>query len=116
MSNTTGTASIEPRLTRAYVSLFLALASLSGTRMVSVARFGNYEVRLVELSRASSADVSPLWVELYAHDIQQCIDSCSCNEIEDAVDAAEHLISLAAQLNAGSRHSRMKIGRTVTLN
>jgi hypothetical protein len=72
----------------------------NGERAVSLARFGDYDVRLVELSQTSCAP--PLWMELYAHDTGSTIDSCSCHEFEEAAAAAEHLISQAKCLNESS--------------
>jgi hypothetical protein len=93
----------ELRVTRAYIRLFLVPEGKDGTRTVSLARIGNYEVRFVELSQTSAAHEPPLWMELYAHDEQLVIDSCSFHELEEAVAAADHLVSQAKSLNEISR-------------
>ena len=73
-----------------------------GSRVVSLARFGAYEVRLIELAQKGSGDLPPLWLELYSHHVQWGIDSCSAISFEEAVIAAEALISQARRLNKRS--------------
>jgi hypothetical protein len=79
----------------------LAFASqrVDGTKTVSLARFGNYEVLLVELAQGSITDDPELWIELYDHKVQHGLDSCGCTDIEEATIAARELISRARQLN-----------------
>jgi hypothetical protein len=48
----------ERRLIQAYLKLFLAVQSEDGVKTVSLARFGSYEVRVIELSRDASAEDS----------------------------------------------------------
>ncbi len=93
----------ELRVTRAYIRLFLVPEGKDGARTVSLARIGNYEVRFVELSQTGFSDEPPLWMELYAHDVQLVVDSCSFHELEEAVIAADHLIAQAKSLNEQSR-------------
>jgi hypothetical protein len=93
----------ELRVMRAYIRLFLVPEGKDGARTVSLARIGNYEVRFVELSRTSSPDKPPLWMELYAHDEKLVVDSCSFHELEEAVVAAEHLILQASCLTELTR-------------
>jgi hypothetical protein len=79
----------------------LAFASQrgDGAKAVSLARFGDYEVLLVELAQGSITDDPQLWIELYDHKLQHGLDSCGCTDIEDATTAARELISRARQLN-----------------
>ena len=86
---------VEQRLMRAYTYLFLVPADSTGTKRVSLARFGQYEVRLVELT----ADEAGTWLELFARNTQTAIDSCCFRDLEEAADAAGHLISSARQLH-----------------
>jgi hypothetical protein len=53
------------RLTRGYVYLCHAGADGNGAKTVSLARFGDYDVRLVEFVRARPTDPTPMWLELY---------------------------------------------------
>ena len=87
------------RVTLAYVRLFLLPAGKDGSRKVSLKRIGIYEVRLVEMLQVSSVNPPPLWMELYAHDVRMVVDSCRCHDLEEAVAAAELLISQARGLN-----------------
>jgi hypothetical protein len=94
-----GSSFSELRVIRAYIRLFLVPESKDGARTVSLARMGNYEVRFVELSQTNPADRPPLWMELYSYDEKLVVDSCSFHELEEAVVAAENLISQASYLN-----------------
>jgi hypothetical protein len=94
---------IELLLTRGYVHLCYAGADGNGVKTVSLARFGDYEVRLVEFVRARPADPTPMWLELYNHQTQFGIDSCCCYDLEEAVHATEDLISRARELDEESR-------------
>ena len=87
---------VEQRVVRAYTYLFLVPADNTGTKHVSLARFGQYEVRLLELE---VADDRTTWLELFARNTQTAIDSCCFRDLEEATDAAGHLISSARQLH-----------------
>jgi hypothetical protein len=87
------------RVTQAYVRLFSVPESQDGARTISLARFGNYEVRLVELVQSDGACDPPLWVELYDRNIAGSIDSCSASDLEETVCAAEQLLLQAKQLS-----------------
>jgi hypothetical protein len=93
----------ELRLTRGYVELGVVPADHKGSKTVSLARFGEYEVRLVEVVPANRADATPMWLELYSHETKFGIDSCRCYDLEAAVQATEELISRARQLDAEAR-------------
>jgi hypothetical protein len=92
----------EARLIRAYLALFLAPWN-DGARSVRLARFGAYEVRLVELARGLSGEGFPLWLELYAHDIGGSLDSCGCEACDDAVTAADEFVARAKALHQSGR-------------
>jgi hypothetical protein len=76
-----------------------AAADRIGVKPISLARFGNYEVRLVEFVRTCPTDAAPMWLELYSHEAQSVIDSCCRYSIDETVQAAEHLISIARELD-----------------
>jgi hypothetical protein len=92
--------SLALRVTQAYVSLSSVPESDAGIRIVSLARCGDLEVRLIELSRGAHEGELPLWVDLYDHALGVTIDSCRCGDVDEAVSAAEHLLS-QAQLGGG---------------
>ena len=95
------------RVTQAYVRLFFVPESEDGARTISLARLGNYEVRLVELVQSDGACDPPLWVELYDRNIPGSIDSCSASDLEEMVCAAEQLLSEAKQLREGAEQGDM---------
>jgi hypothetical protein len=88
---------IELRIARAYMRLAFASQRGDGVKTVSLVRFGNYEVLLVEVEKGNSAN--QMWIELYDHKVRHGIDSCSCTDIEKATIAARELSSRARQLN-----------------
>jgi hypothetical protein len=64
--------------------------------MVSLVQIGNYEIRMLEASKASKADTAdgPLFlIELFDHDAQSSVDSCVCDDIEEGVAVFEDFIS-----------------------
>jgi hypothetical protein len=89
-------------LHRAYFALLLASRSKDGTRTITLARYGAFEVRLIELQGRRSSDASLSWLELYRHDIDTSVDSYRCDDLDEAETAAEHLVSSARELNARS--------------
>jgi hypothetical protein len=100
---TSGNKVSELRITQAYIRLLLAPEIKDGEKTVSLARIGSYEIRLVEVPGPSTPDAPPLWMELYDHDAESTIDSCSCQEIEEAMAAAEYLVSQARCINEPSQ-------------
>ena len=89
----------ELRVSRAYMRLFFARPKEDGSKTVSIARIGNFEVLLVDFSEAWLVDGTPLWLELYGHDIDAAIDSCYCPDFEAAVNSAKELIARAKALH-----------------
>src|SRR5438067_2161023 len=67
----------ELRIARAYIKLLCIPESSSGARMVSLARIGDLEIRLLEGLQLSSADAPPFWMELFDHKAQVSVDSCA---------------------------------------
>jgi hypothetical protein len=99
LRNSLGKELAERRIIRAYLALYLVPPGDDGARTVSLARFGAYEVRLVEVTPDLSAEIPPLWLELYAHGIGSSLDSCGCDEFEDAVLVAAELVAQAKELH-----------------
>jgi hypothetical protein len=87
------------RLGQAYVRLLLIPESNDGSRTVSLARYGAYEVRLVEFSHHPASDDSSFWVSLHRRGLQSSLDSCWCDDLDDAETVAEHFVSRAKQLH-----------------
>jgi hypothetical protein len=83
----------ELRITRAYIKLLCIPEGEHGGRMVSLARVGNNEIRMVEASQTNSADAPLFWMELFDHDAQSSVDSCACYNIKKAAAVFEDFIS-----------------------
>lgn len=79
------------RITRAYIKLLCIPEGEA--KMVSLARIGNYEIRMFEASQSSS-DAAPLFsIELFDHDEKSAVDSCVCYGIGEGVAAYQDFIS-----------------------
>jgi hypothetical protein len=99
LSETSKNRCIELRIARAYMRLAFVSQRGDGAKAVSLGRFGGYEVLLVELAKGGTDADTQLWIELYDHNLQHGLDSCSCTDIEEATIAARELITRARQLN-----------------
>ena len=69
------------RITRAYIKL-LCLPE-GDARIISLVQIGNYEIRMLEASKADTADGPLFLIELFDHDAQSSVDSCICDDIEE---------------------------------
>lgn len=101
LSGTTLTRKKGPasgRLNNAYVGLALVPTRSDGSKTVTLIRYGDYEVRLVDFSRGGSTADGPFWLELYCHMTRSSLDSCRCDDLDDAEAAADHLVLRAKQL------------------
>jgi hypothetical protein len=79
------------RISRAYIKL---LCIPEGTeKIVSLARIGNYEVRMLESSQSDSSVVPLFSIELFDHDIQSPIDVCRCCGVEEGAAVFRDFIS-----------------------
>ena len=79
------------RITRAYIRL-LCLPE-GADKVVSLARIGNYEVRMFETSQSSSDAAALFLIELFDHDAQSSIDRCVCYDIGQAAAVYQDFIS-----------------------
>jgi hypothetical protein len=79
------------RISRAYIKLLCIPEGAA--KVVSLARLGNYEVRMLESSQNDS-DAAPLFlIELFDHDAQSLVDSCSCYGIDEGAAVFRDFIS-----------------------
>jgi hypothetical protein len=69
------------------------------TTTVSLARYGAFEVRLIQPLRIPPAGEARFWIELFDHDRQLSIDSVGNCLLENAVAAAGELIARAKDLS-----------------
>ena len=106
--------SVEALVMQAYFQLIRVAWSVRGSRSISLAKYGNYGVRLVERKPADDADIPHLWVELHAKDTQASIEARGCDDLEAAANAAEEIMSRAERLEneARSNLGKSNPGRT----
>jgi len=89
--NTSNIEFSKLRISRAYIKLLCIPEGV--VKMVSLARLGNYEVRMLENSQNES-DAAPLFsIELFDHDAQSPVDSCICYGIDEGAAAFRDFIS-----------------------
>jgi hypothetical protein len=87
------------RLIKAYVGLVLTPHDEHGWRTMSLAHFGVFEVRLMEIEDCRPRDGLDLWIELYRHDTRSSIDSCRCWDLDEAEHLAEQFSAQAKKLH-----------------
>ena len=90
---------IETRLVRAHVELAVTPEDEHGVKAVPLARFGAYEVRLVEFSQISFGNAFDFCLELFDYNEGIAIDGGGANDLEEAVRFVEDLISGAQELS-----------------
>jgi len=91
----------ELRILRACVKLLRVPEGITQA-LVSLARIGNFEIRMFRDHHAISGAGPLFWLELFDHSASASVDSFSCNEIEDAVVIFDNFVLRAADLNAAS--------------
>ena len=96
---------LQRLLLLAYTRLFLLPEQEDGSKLTTVASFGRYDLRLVEVPVGGNIAVPPLWIELYDRNAGRTIDSAGCWDLHDADVAAEMFMTEARCLN-GLRPTR----------
>jgi hypothetical protein len=79
------------RITRAYIKL--VCIPEGAAKMVSLARIGSYEVRMLECPQGISGAPPLFSIELFDHDAQLPVDVCSCCGIDEGAVAYREFIS-----------------------
>jgi hypothetical protein len=95
------------RLYGAYVGLLNAPLNAQGWRAVSLDRFGAFEVRLIEFADGGAPADTDIWIELYRHDTQASLDSCRCQDLDEAEAFAALLLAHARQLQQSHSGSEL---------
>jgi hypothetical protein len=90
---------LELRILQLYIWTLNAKRFTDGYRTVTVARYGAYEVRLVEPLLDSRADTVPFWIELFDHKSANTIDSCGGHDFEESAAGAAAMIAQAGLLH-----------------
>jgi hypothetical protein len=79
------------RISRAYIKLLCIPEGAE--KIVSLARIGNYEVRMLECPQSNSDATLLFSIELFDHDAQSPVDVCSCCGIDEGAAAYREFIS-----------------------
>jgi hypothetical protein len=90
---------LELRILQLYIWSISAKRSVDGCRTATLARYGMYEVRLVEPLLDPQGDTIPFWVELFDHKNAVTIDTCGGYDFEETAAGAAALISEANLLH-----------------
>jgi CheY-like chemotaxis protein len=90
---------LEARLIQAHVKLQFTSENEDGSKTASLGRFGAFEVQLVEPPHSSSTNGFIFWIDLIDHERHFSIDSGGTDDLEEALAAAEELLSQAQQLS-----------------
>jgi hypothetical protein len=100
MSSNSGSKFSELRITQAYIKLLGIPENAQVPKVISLERVGACEIRMFE---AAPVDDAPLfWMELFDHDAQSSVDSCSCYEIAEAAATFDDFISQAQRRTENS--------------
>jgi hypothetical protein len=87
------------RTTQAFIALSSISESGSAPRTISIVKIGEYEIRMFNGSSIWPGGTRASWLELFDHNAQLSVDSCSCREIDEALTGFEGLLSQAERLN-----------------
>jgi hypothetical protein len=82
----------------AYARLFVLRERPDGSKLTTVASFGSYHVRLIELPSRPDM-VHPLWIELFDGRAGRITDSVGFRNLQDAGQNVEAFIAEAAHLS-----------------
>jgi hypothetical protein len=104
---------LELRILQLYIWALHAKRFVDGCRTATVARYGAYEVRLVESLLDPQDDTIPFWVELFDHQSALTIDSCGGYDFEETAAGAAALISQASLLHRNAIACRQVLSAVV---
>jgi hypothetical protein len=99
MCTKSGRTSGRLRTTQAFIALSSISESGSAPRTISIVKIGEYEIRMFNGSSIWPGGTRASWLELFDHNAQLSVDSCSCREIDEALTGFEGLLSQAERLN-----------------
>jgi hypothetical protein len=90
--------SLEVRLVRAHLA-FRVRRDGRELEFVSLARYGGFEVRLVEPEKSFRDSGLEFWLELFDLHRKISVDSGGANDLEQALEIAEEFVLRAKELN-----------------
>jgi hypothetical protein len=94
-----GRTSGRLRTTQAFIALSSISESSSVPRTISIVKIGKYEIRMFNGPPIWPGGTRASWLELFDHNAQLSVDSCSCREIDEALTGFDELVSQAERLN-----------------
>ena len=108
LSGTTLTKRYGPlgHLNNAYVGLALLPECSDGSKTVTLKRYGDYEVRLIDFSQDRSTADCLFWLELYCRMTRSSPDSCRCDDLDDAYRAVKFEVLLRLRRTLGQQALR----------
>jgi hypothetical protein len=99
MEKMLATKAIELRIMQMRIWALVAAERIDGLRIVSLARHGAFEVRLIEFAPDCHSDNIPLWIELFEHETGTTLDRCVGHDLQHIAVAAGAFISQARDLH-----------------
>jgi hypothetical protein len=90
--------SVEALVTHAYLQLVRVPWEENGSRSTVLARFGEYEVRLLEFLPVANADVPMLRIDVIDVSREVPVGTVGCDDLEAAVRATADAMSAAREL------------------
>jgi hypothetical protein len=100
---------LELRILQLYIWSINAKKLADSCRTATVARYGAFEVRLVEPLFDAQGDTIPFWIELFDHKNAVTIDSCGGHDFEETAAGAAALISQASLLHRVAMAGSQKV-------
>ena len=91
MCNTSDFEFSKLRISRAYIKLLCIPEGVA--KIVSLARIGNCEVRMLDSSQINDTAAPLFSIELFDHDEQSPVDCCVCYSIDEGAAAFQDFIS-----------------------
>jgi hypothetical protein len=98
MEKMPATNALELRIMQMRIWALVAAERIDGQHTVTLARHGEFEVRLIELPQDPQSDNIPLWIELFEHVSGTTLDSCGGHDLAHMAVAAGAFISQARDL------------------
>jgi hypothetical protein len=99
MCTKSGRTSGRLRTTQAFIALSSISESSAAPRTISIVKIGKYEIRMFNGSSIWPGGTRASWLELFDHNAQLSVDSCSCREIDEALTGFDELVSQTERLN-----------------
>jgi hypothetical protein len=98
MEKMPATNALELRIMQMRIWALVSAERIDGQHTITLARHGEFEVRLIEFPQDPQSDNIPLWIELFEHVSGTTLDSCGGYDLAHMAVAAGAFISQARDL------------------